>query len=158
MSGVAPSQPWDRVKIRWQHALFAVTLALPAVSALTRTDPGGGGFAVRLGLVAALVGWYGFWFLGRRDAGRAHLPYLIGGSALWAVMAAVDPALLGVGVAVLIPYCLHRPRWAAVAFVVLAAVWLGQRLLMGATVGVSTVLACARRGHRGQRRRLHRHP
>jgi signal transduction histidine kinase len=142
VSSVAPSQSWDRVKIRWQHALFVVTLALPAVSALTRTGHGAAGFAIRLGLVAALAAWYGYWFLWRRDTSQVHLPYLIGGSALWAIMAAVDPALLGIGVAVLIPYCLHRPRWAAVAFVVLAVVWLGQRLIMGATLGVSTVLAC----------------
>src|SRR5205823_933678 len=134
-------QPWDGVKTRWQHTLFAIALVLPTVSALARS--GHGPMIAGLGLVVALAGWYGYWFVVRRDASQAHLPYLIGAAVLWAVMAAVDPALLGVGVAVLIPYCLHRPRWAIAAFVVFTAAWLGQRLITGATVDVSTLLACA---------------
>ena len=133
--GMAPSQSWDRVKLRWQHALFAVSLALPTVTALSRPGPA-------LGLIVGLAAWYAFWFGWRRDASRAHLPYLIGGSVLWAVLVAMDPALLGVGVAVLIPYCLNRPRWAAVAFVALSAVWLGQRIILGRGLTVPAVLAC----------------
>jgi signal transduction histidine kinase len=122
--------------------LFAAALVLPTLNALTRLNHGGTAIAVRLGLIGALAAWYGYWFLQRRDASRAHLPYLIGAAGLWAVMAAVDPALLGVGVAVLIPYCLHRPVWAGAAFVVLTAVWLGQRAVAGRTVTGSTVVAC----------------
>src|SRR2546430_7402319 len=116
--------PWERVKLRWQHALFTVSLAVPTASVLTPPRP-------ELGLIAALIAWYAYWFGIRRDPTPTHLPYLIGASMLWAVMAATDPGLLGIGVAVLIPHCLNRPRWAAVAFVVLAAVWLAQHLILG---------------------------
>src|SRR2546430_15342813 len=108
--------PWERVKLRWQHALFAVSLAVPTASVLTPPRP-------ELGLIAALIAWYAYWLGIRRDPTPSHLPYLIGASVLWAVMAATDPGLLGIGVAVLIPYCLNRPPRAAPAFAWLSPAW-----------------------------------
>lgn len=77
----------------------------------------------------------------RRDASPAHLPYLLGAAALWAVMAAVDPALLAVGVAVLIPYRLRRPAVRSGRARALGAAWLGQALITG-TLSWATGLAC----------------
>jgi hypothetical protein len=108
-------EPWERWKLVWQHAFFGLALGVTVLGALAGAGHDPAGVAVRLGLAAALAGWYGYWFMARRDASPAHLPYLLGAAALWAVMAAVDPALLAVGVAVLIPYCLRRPVWGAVA-------------------------------------------
>lgn len=135
-------EPWDTPANGWQHALVAVALALPTLSALTGAGHDAAGMALRLGLVAALTAWYGYWFLVRRDDGSAHLPYLIGGATLWAVMAAVDPALLAVGVAVVVPYCLRRVLWAAALFVAMAAAWLGQRLVSGAALSWPAILTC----------------
>ena len=140
---MAYPEPWERWKAVWQHAFFAVALGLGTLGAVT----GGhapAGLAVRLGLVAALAGWYGYWFgwaaHRRRPAGAVHLPYLIGAAVLWAVMAAVDPALLAVGVAALIPYCMRRPMWSAAAVVVaVSGVWLGQDLADGGLSGPAVV-------------------
>ena len=149
-------EPWERWKAAWQHAFFAVAIGLGTLGAVIGDDASAG-LAVRLGLVAALAGWYGYWFgwatHRRRPAGAVHLPYLIGAAVLWAVMAAVDPALLAVGVAALMPYCMRRAMWSAAAVVVaLSAVWLGEDLLDGSLnwaavltclLGVGTVLVVA---------------
>lgn len=134
-------EPWERWKLLWQHGFFALALGLVTFGALAGAGHDPAAVAIRLGLAAGLAGWYGYWFAGRRDPSPAHLPYLLGAAGLWAVMAAVDPALLPVGVAILIPYCLRRPLWAAAAFVLLGAAWLTQGLIMG-TLTWSSVLAC----------------
>ncbi|MPZ83202.1 MAG: hypothetical protein GEV28_23535 [Actinophytocola sp.] len=89
--------------------------------------------AVQLAFAGALGAWYAYWFVRRRDSSLAHLPYLLGAAALWAVMAALDPALLWVGAASLVPYCMRHALWAAGGFVALGAAWLWQRF---ATDGV----------------------
>ncbi|MPZ81933.1 MAG: sensor histidine kinase [Actinophytocola sp.] len=135
---MAPDQPWTRRTLVWQHALFAVALALPTLGAV----PAAGHPAAGLSVVATLAAWYGYWFVVRRGAVPPHLAYLIGAAALWALATAADPGLLGVGVAVLVPYCIHRPPWAATAFLLLTAAWLAHRALTGGAVTGSTVLAC----------------
>src|SRR5262245_54036143 len=83
--------PWDRTANKWQHALVAVALALPTVSRLADVSHHPGALALRIGLVAGLGLWYTYWFI-IRTGGPLHLPYLIGGAALWAMMSALDPA------------------------------------------------------------------
>jgi signal transduction histidine kinase len=122
---------------------FAVTLGLATVGAVTSSGGDGRSAAVRLALAATISGWYAYWFVVRRDRSPAHLPYLLGAAALWAVLAAIDPALLWVGAAALIPYCMRRALWAAAAFVVLGVAWLVQRYLTDGELTLATVLGCA---------------
>jgi signal transduction histidine kinase len=134
-------EPWQRWRLVWQHTFFTLALGVVTLGALAGAGHDSAAVALRAGLVAALAGWYGYWFVYRRDASPAHLPYLLGAAGLWAVMAAVDPTLLAVGVAVLIPYCLRRPLWGTAAFVALGAVWLGQAVFAG-TLSWAAGLAC----------------
>jgi signal transduction histidine kinase len=125
----------------WQHVFFAAVLALASLGAVSSS--GGRPVAVKLALAGAVAAWYVYWFVLRRDSSPAHLPYLIGAAALWAVMAAIDPALLWVGAVALIPYCVHHALWAAAAFVALWVAWLVQRYLADGELAVSTVLGSA---------------
>ncbi|MGH3680540.1 MAG: sensor histidine kinase [Natronosporangium sp.] len=137
-------EPWERWKRVWQHAFFALALGLVTLGSVVGAGPDPAAVAIRVGLAAALAGWYGYWFVlagSRGGAGPSHLPYLLGAAGLWAVMAAVDPALLAVGVAIFIPYCLQRPLWGVIAFVGLGAVWLAQAMVQD-TLTWSTALAC----------------
>jgi signal transduction histidine kinase len=136
-------QSWDRWKATWQHVFFAVVLALASLGAVSSSGGDGGSVAVRLALASAVAAWYGYWFVLRRDSSPAHLPYLLGAAALWAVMAAIDPVLLWVGAVALIPYCMRHALWAAGAFVALWVAWLAQRYLADGELALSTVLGSA---------------
>jgi signal transduction histidine kinase len=139
---MAREQGWERWKAAWQHALFAAVLGLTAVGALAGTGLGAGEVLARVGLVASLAAWYGYWFPIRHDARAAHLPYLIGAAVLWAVMAAVDPAMLTVGAAGLVPYTLRHPLWSAGGIVGLGGVWLARQLAGDDHVQVTALLSC----------------
>ena len=136
-------QSWDRWKATWQHVFFAVVLALASLGAVSSGGGDGGSVAVRLALAGVVAAWYGYWFVLRRDSSPAHLPYLIGAAALWAVMAAIDPALLWVGAVALIPYCMRHASWAGGAFVALWVAWLVQRYRADGELSLSTVLGSA---------------
>ena len=140
---VVAKQSWDRWKATWQHVFFAVVLALASLGAVSSSSGDGRSVAVRLALAGAVAAWYVYWFVLRRDSSPAHLPYLIGAAALWAVMAAIDPALLWVGAVAVIPYCMRHALWAAAAFVALWVAWLVQRYLADGELAVSTVLGSA---------------
>jgi signal transduction histidine kinase len=140
---VVAQQSWDRWKATWQHVFFAVTLGLAALGAVSSSGGEGRSAATRLALAGAVGAWYAYWFVVRRDASPAHLPYLLGAAGLWAVMAAIDPALLWVGAVALIPYCMHRALWSAAAFVVLGIAWLVQRYLTDGDVSLTMALGCA---------------
>ncbi|MCI0688933.1 MAG: histidine kinase, partial [Sporichthyaceae bacterium] len=155
-------EAWERCKIVWQHAFFAGALGLGTMAALAGGEHDAGAVALRLGLVGALAAWYAYWFgwdsrrrrlgasgagrthpgrIRRRPAGAVHLPYLIGAAVLWAVLTAVDPALLVVGVAALIPYCMRHPMWSAATVAAVSAAWIGPDLLEG-SLGWLTVATC----------------
>ncbi len=157
-------EPWEQWKTAWQHAFIAGALAFATLGAVSGGHDARA-LAARLSLAAALAGWYGYWFVARRDTSPAHLPYLIGAAVLWAVMVAVDPAMLAVGVAALIPYCIRRPIWSAAAVLTGAAIWIGQRLidgslsrpaevacLLGVGVAVAVVGYIATLDHEGRKR------
>ncbi|SDU24786.1 sensor histidine kinase [Jiangella alkaliphila] len=135
-------QPWEQWKTEWQHAFFVVALGLASLGAVTSSTEGVPA-AARLGFAAGLGAWYGYWFVLRPDASVAHLPYLLGAAALWAVMAALDPALLWVGAVAVVPYCMRHAWWAAAGFVVLGGAWLWQRFATEGALDWSTVLGCA---------------
>jgi signal transduction histidine kinase len=146
---VGPEQPseinsWERWKADWQHAFFAVALSLTTLGAVVpSTDEDAAAIAVRLAMSALLGAWYVYWFALRRDSTAAHLPYLLGAAGLWALMTAVDPAMLLVGVAALVPYCMRHLRATAAAAIALGALWLWQRQVTGGGLDWSSVLGCA---------------
>jgi signal transduction histidine kinase len=136
---------WDVPRGGWQHGLFAASLALTTSSAIAGANRSPGDTALLVGLSLMLAGWYGYWFI-RRGVERQHdraanLPYLIGAAALWAVMTAVDPAMLLVGVVALVPYCLRHPFWGAGGIVALAATWLSYRYI-NRDLELLTILVC----------------
>lgn len=140
---------WERWKVAWQHAFFATALALVTLGAVTGAGHDVGAVGLRVGLAATLAGWYAYW-IGVRAAGgkgggetggRVPAAYLPGAAALWAVMAAVDPALLPVGLAVLAPYCLRHALW-SVGGVVVGGAWLWQRSTSAAGLDLTAVLGC----------------
>jgi hypothetical protein len=110
---MARRQLWDVPRSGWEHGLFAASLALTTLSAIVGARRSTGVIALIVGLSSMLAGWYGYWFIRRgierRPDRSANLAYLIGAAALWAVMTAVDPAMLLVGVVALVPYCLRNP-------------------------------------------------
>lgn len=134
---------WEQWKTPWQHAFFAAALGLTTLGAVTS----GGSTAhpvVQAALAGALGGWYGFWFVGRRDTTPAHLPYLLGSAALWASMAAVDPGMLWVGAVSLIPYATRHLGWAVAGVIgALGAAWLWHGLFTDKGLDWSRVLGCA---------------
>lgn len=134
-------QLWGRWKTGWQHTFFLVTLALTTLGVAT-SDGDIRPIAVLLAPVFALAAWYGYWFVLRHDATAAHLPYLLGAAALWAVMAALNPAMVWVGASSLIPYCMRHTGWAITAVVALAVAWLWRRLAITGELGWTTVLTC----------------
>ncbi|TCC44201.1 sensor histidine kinase [Kribbella capetownensis] len=137
---MAHRDSWEQWKTDWQHAFFAVAFSLTTLGAVTtRADP----VVLRLALSASLGAWYAYWFVVRRDATSAHLPYALGLAVLWAVMTAVDPAMLPVGLAGLIPYFTRSTRTAVAGMVILGAAWLWQRNLTSGGLDWPAVLGCA---------------
>lgn len=140
---MAQQEAWERWKADWQHALFAAVLSLTTLGAVT----GGSSarqVALRLAGAAVLALWYAYWFLPRqRHRGPTQLPYLLGASALWAAMAALDPALLPVGAASLAPYCLRHTRWTVAGCAGVGGLWLWQRLAGEDDVNWTAVVGCA---------------
>lgn len=125
-----------------QHAFFVVVLALSVLGALAGTDPTIGGALLRIGPALGLTAWYAYWIVLRGGADRHRLPYLVGASAWWLVMAAVDPALLPAAVAVLTPYWLRRAWWSAGGVLVLGAAWSWQRLTTDGSADIRTLTGC----------------
>ncbi|MFF3372289.1 sensor histidine kinase [Streptomyces sp. NPDC002680] len=141
---MALRQTWagERWKAVGQHAFFVVVLALSVLGALAGTHPTIGGALLRIGPALGLAAWYAYWIVLRGGANRLQLPYLVGASAWWAVMSAVDPALLPAAVAVLTPYWLRRAWWSAGGVLVLGAAWAWQRLTTEGSVDVRTLTGC----------------
>ncbi|HEY7488541.1 MAG TPA: histidine kinase [Streptosporangiaceae bacterium] len=136
----ARDQSWVRWKAAWQHAFFATVLALVVLGALAGQDHSAIAVMLRIGPAVTLAAWYAYW-VGWRG-GTPPLAYLIGAAVVWAVMTAVDPALLPAGLAVLAPYCLRRALWSAGGVIIIGAVWLWQRATYG-SVDVRAFLGCA---------------
>ncbi len=125
---------WDGWKLAWQHGFVAVGLALVLGTALPGSGASTGGIAARAGVVAALGAWYGLWFVRPRAPATPHLPYLAGAAVLWAAASALDPALLPLGAAVLIPYCLRSLAWTVAVVAAWSVVLLAQRFAVGGTL------------------------
>jgi signal transduction histidine kinase len=139
---MAKQREWERWKAVGQHAFFLTVLALFVVGALVGASVTMGGALLRVGLAVGLAAWYGYWVVLRGRADRPPLPYLVGAAVAWAVMAAVDPALLPTGLAVLIPYWLRRAWWSAAGVLVLGAAWMWQRFTTDGSVDVREFLSC----------------
>jgi len=143
-AGVMTRESWDDWKVGWQHTFFAVVLGLTTLGAVTGVEGDARQISVRLALAAALGAWYAYWFVLRPDARRPYLPYLLGAAGQWAVMAAVDPALLWVGGAIVIPYCMRHVLWGAAGCVVaLSAAWLWQGYVQDGALEWPRVIVCA---------------
>jgi signal transduction histidine kinase len=133
---------WERWKTVGQHAVFVTVLALSVLGALAGSGLTAGAASLRIGLGVGLAAWYAYWVVLRGAAARPPLPYLVGASAGWAVMAAVDPALLPVGLAVLTPYWLRRARWSIGGVLILGMAWLWQRFTTDGSVDMREFLSC----------------
>ncbi|MGW0820991.1 sensor histidine kinase [Streptomyces sp. NPDC002845] len=133
---------WERWKAVGQHAFFTAVLALSVLGALAGADMTTGAALLRVGLAAALAAWYAYWNALRGGTDRPPLPYLVGASVGWVVMAAVDPAFLPAAVAVLTPYWLRRAWWSAGGVLVLGAAWSWQRFTTDGSVDVRALTGC----------------
>ncbi|WP_432194316.1 ATP-binding protein [Streptomyces sp. bgisy027] len=140
---MAQQQSWERWQTVWQHAFVLTVLTLSVLGALVGEGVTAGAAWLQAGLVVALAAWYGYWAVARGRAGHPPLPYLAGAAAGWAVMVAVNPALLPVGLAVLAPYCLRRAGWSAACVLAVGVVWLWQRSATDGSVDVRDFLGCA---------------
>ncbi|MFD3617543.1 sensor histidine kinase [Streptomyces sp. NPDC058676] len=141
---MALQRVWERE--RWkavgQHAFFAVVLTLSVLGALAGTDLTTGTALPRIGPAMGLAAWYAYWIVLQGGANRPPLPYLVGALAGWVAMSVVDPALLPVAVAVLIPYWLRRAWWSAGGVLVLGGAWSWQRFTTDGSVGLRTLTGC----------------
>ncbi|ANS62855.1 signal transduction histidine kinase [Streptomyces lincolnensis] len=140
---MAQQQARERWQAALQHAFFLTVLALSVLGALAGTDMTAGAALPQVGLAVGFIAWYAYWIVLRGGADRPPLPYLIGAAVGWAAMAAVDPALLPVGLAVLAPYCLRRAGWSAAGVLVVGALWLWQRFATVGYVDVREFWGCA---------------
>ncbi|MFF4630029.1 sensor histidine kinase [Streptomyces griseorubiginosus] len=141
---MALQQAWARK--RWtavgQHAVFTTVLAGSVLVALAGTNMTTGAALPRVGPAVGLAAWYAYWIALRGSADRPPPPYLVGALAVWSLMAAVDPALLPVIVAVLSPYWLRRAWWPAGGVLLLGTAWAWQYFTTDSSVDVRALTAC----------------
>ncbi|WP_405817708.1 sensor histidine kinase [Streptomyces sp. NBC_01390] len=140
---MAQLREWDRWTALGRHAFFLGVLVLFVMGALVGTDTPPAGVVLRIAPAAALAAWYGYWVVLRGGTGHPPLPYLVGAAVGWAVMVAVDPALLPAGLAVLVPYCVWRARWSAAGVLAMGAAWLWQRFTREGSVGMPEFVGCS---------------
>lgn len=117
---------WQRWKSAWQHTFFGFWLLLSTAGALSNGPRSLAALAAPLALVAALAGWYGYWFVVRRAPD--YRIYLAGAAVVWITLAVVDPRFLLVGSSALIPICTMNPIWAALAVGAGEGFWLWDRI------------------------------
>ena len=112
----------DRWQLIW-GAFFYVLLAYSIWSALSDGSDSGTQVTLQL-VVAALLGvWYAYWAVLRAGSSR-DVVYLLGAAGLWAVLNAIDPDFLILGIGIFAPLCLHDQRWAGVGALVVGGGWI----------------------------------
>ncbi|MPZ61192.1 MAG: hypothetical protein GEU93_07825 [Propionibacteriales bacterium] len=117
----------------WRHAFVYLWLTFSAVSALVGDQETAVVHVTSVALTAVLGGWYWWWHIAAPPRTR-RLPdhaYLIGGLVIWAVLVALNPSFLLVGVSILAPYCFDSIRWALAVLTPFAGLWLCQRYQAG---------------------------
>jgi signal transduction histidine kinase len=135
---VEPTNPTSRLSPRranaWKHAFVYFWLVIAALAALVNDSLSPAGRAGSLALLAALGGWYGYWYwYAARAAGRNadRRIYLMGAIAVWVLLMVIDPGFVIVGVSVAASRSFDDLRWALAPLVLCAAAWLWQAAAAG---------------------------
>jgi signal transduction histidine kinase len=112
----------DRWQLIW-GAFFYVLLAYAIWSALSYGSNSATQVTLQLMVAAVLGVWYAYWAVVRAGSSR-DVVYLLGAAGLWAVLTAIDPDFLILGVGIFAPLCLNDQRWASVGAAVVGGGWI----------------------------------
>src|SRR6266545_3037871 len=118
----------------WKHAFVYFWLVIAVLSALTGDSLSSVGVVGSLALLAVLGSWYGYWYIHVPAAGERDVDsrvYLVGALVIWALLVAIDPGFVIVGVSVAASRCFDDLRWALALLVPCAAAWLWQSATAG---------------------------